>query len=323
VKLAWGCASERYQPEVLLEQAVLAERVGFDALFVSDVFHPWVDEASASGHVWSWLGAAAARTSRIELVTTVTAPLFRSHPAVIAQAAATLDRLSEGRFVLGVGTGEAINDAPLGWRGVGYRERVLRLREAVEIIRRLWNGEQVSFDGTYYRTDRARLYSPPTGPMRLWMGAAGARSAWHAADLADGVISSVKDPPVSRDEVVVPYRQANEGPGVVALTRWSILAGDDEDAWLALGPMRGLRVPERTHTLDPAELRRIADSMPRAEVLAKYAVARGPEELIEVYRPLVEDLRADYVSIQVMSRDPVATISLLGNDVLPELRNDG
>lgn len=320
MKLAWGCSSERYQPEVLLEQALLAEEGGFDAIFVSDPFHPWSDEHSASGHVWSWLGAAAVKTSRVTLVSTVTAPLFRYHPAVIAQAAATVDRLADGRFILGVGTGDPINDAPLGWRDVGYAERAARLREAVHIMRGLWAGEQVTFDGEYYRTDRARLYSPPRGRVRVWMGASGPRSARLAAELADGVISSVKDPSTTHEDVLDPYRQATNGRGTVALTRWSILAGDKEEAWRALGPMRGLRVPGREEAVDPATLRVAADSIPRGKVLAKFPLARTPEELTELYRPLIEDLGADYVGVQVMSTDPGSTIGMLGVKVLPALR---
>jgi coenzyme F420-dependent glucose-6-phosphate dehydrogenase len=321
MKLAWACSSERYQPEVLLRQAVLAEEAGFDAVFVSDVFHPWVDEGAASGFAWSWLGAAAVQTSRIELVTTVTAPLFRYHPAVIAQAAATIDRLSGGRFVLGVGTGDAINDAPLGWRDAPYAERAARLGEAVQIMRGLWAGEQVTFDGAYYRTDRARLYSPPASPVRLWIGVAGPKSARLAAELADGIISSVKDPPATSNGVLGPYRRAADGRGTVALTMWSILASDEDEAWRALGPMRGLRVPGRAEAVDPQGLRRMADSMPRADVLARYPIASGPEGLIGLYRPLVEDLLADYVSVQVMSIDPASTISMLGSEVLPALRS--
>ena len=111
----WLASHESYQPEVLVEQAVLAEQHGFDLVLGSDHFHPWVDHDSASGFVWSWLGAVAQATSRIKLATSVTCPLFHYHPAMVAQAAATIDRLSGGRFMLGVGTGENINEGPMGF----------------------------------------------------------------------------------------------------------------------------------------------------------------------------------------------------------------
>src|SRR5690625_1921415 len=133
MKIAWLCSHESYQPEPLLEHAVLAEKAGFDMVTGADHFHPWVDDQSASRFVWTWFGAVAAATSRVELATSVTAPLFRYHPALIAQAAATVDRLSGGRFVLGIGTGEAINEAPLGYEFPGYAERIARMDEALEI----------------------------------------------------------------------------------------------------------------------------------------------------------------------------------------------
>ncbi|HEX2480415.1 MAG TPA: LLM class flavin-dependent oxidoreductase, partial [Methylomirabilota bacterium] len=119
-QFAYFCGHEQFQPEVLLEHAVLAEEVGFDGLTVSDHFHPWVDDASACGFAWAWLGALAVRTRRVRIATAVTCPLFHYHPGLVAQAAATVDRLSAGRFALGVGTGEGINERPLGFPFPGY-----------------------------------------------------------------------------------------------------------------------------------------------------------------------------------------------------------
>ena len=147
-KFAWLASHESYQPEVLIDQTVLAERVGFDMVTASDHFHPWVDDNSAAGFVWAWLGAAAARTDALMFATSVTCPLFHYHPALIAQAAATVDRLSGGRFVLGVGTGENINEGPLGYEFPGYAERIRRMREALEIMHRLLAGEKLDFDGS-------------------------------------------------------------------------------------------------------------------------------------------------------------------------------
>ena len=318
-KFAWMCPHEVEQPEVLLEQAVAAEEAGFDAVVCSDLFHPWVDDRSAAGFAWSWLGAVAARTERIELVTTVTAPLYRYHPAVVAQAAATVDRLSGGRFVLGVGIGDPISQLALGWPPAGYRERVDRLREAVGILRQLWAGESVTHAGRHFRLDRARLFSPPYHPIRLLMAADGPRSAAVAGGVADGVITSVKDVERTRTRVLGPYRDAG-GTGPVLATRWCVLAESDDEAWDALAPLRGLRVPGRDEVADPALLRERADRMPRHEVLGRFARARGFSELIEIYRPLVEDLRADYVSIQVASVNRMAALRIASSEVIPALR---
>jgi coenzyme F420-dependent glucose-6-phosphate dehydrogenase len=318
-KFAWMCAHEAHQPEVLVEQACQAEEAGFDAVLCSDVFYPWMDRESGAGFAWAWLGAGAARTTRIELITTVTTPLFRYHPAVVAQAAATMDRLSGGRFVLGVGTGDPISDAALGFGPAGYRKHADRLREAVLAIRVLWTGEPVTHRGRWYRLDRARLVSPPVRGIRLWMAADGPASAAMAAEIADGVITSVKDPGATMARVLAPFRQA--GGGTMLATRWCVLASDDEAAWRALGPMRGLRVPGRRHAVDPAELRARADAGPREEILSRFARARRTKEMIDVYRPLVDELPVDYVSVQVASLDPDRTIALIGSEVLPALRS--
>lgn len=324
MKFAWLCSHESYQPEELVEQAVAAERAGFDVVLSSDHFHPWVDDTSAAGFAWSWLGAVAARTERVELGTSVTCPLFHYHPGLVAQAAATVDRLSGGRFLLGMGTGEAINETPLGWEFPGYAERMARMREALEIIGRLLTGEKLDFAGEYYTATTARLYSPPVGRVPMLMAAAGPKSAAFAGAHADGLITSVKDPADTVAKVIEPFRTAVAERGgtdaPVIATRWTVLAEDREAAWSALSSMRGLRAPGRLETTDPMVLRERADAMDREEILGKYAVVASADELVEAYRPLVEDVGADYVSIQVASVDPTATIHLVGEEVLPRLR---
>ena len=324
MKFAWLCSHEAYQPEDLVEQAVAAEEAGFDVVLGSDHFHPWVDDASAAGFVWSWLGAGAARTQRVQLGTAVTCPLFHYHPGLVAQMAATTDRLSGGRLLLGVGTGEAINERPLGFPFPGYAERQGRMQEALEIIHRLFAGEKVSFSGTYYTTEAARLYSPPVGSLPVLMAAGGPKSADFAGRYADGLITSVKQPEDTVAKVIEPYRRAAAERGAAQLilaTRWTVLAENDEEAWHCLRPMRGLRAPGRLETADPAELRARADEMAPAEVLSSYTCARDAAGLVDAYHPLVTDIGADIVSIQVMSEDPMATIQMIGKEVLPALRS--
>ena len=324
MKFAWLCSHEAYQPEELVDQAVAAEEAGFDVVLGSDHFHPWVDDPAAAGFAWSWLGAVAARTGRVQLGTSVTCPLFHYHPGLVAQMAATTDRLSGGRLLLGVGTGEAINERPLGFPFPGYAERQARMREALEIIHRLFAGEKVSFDGTYYQTETAKLYSPPVGRLPVLMAAGGPKSAGFAGRYADGLITSVKQPGDTLAKVIEPYRRATAergGSPLILATRWTLLAGNDDEAWQCLLPMRGLRAPGRLETCDPAELRKRADQMDRAELLNSYTCVRDAAGLIDAYRPLVTDVGADIVSIQVMSEDPMATIQMIGNEVLPALRS--
>jgi len=323
MKFAWLCSHESYQPEDLVKQAVAAEQAGFDAVLGSDHFHPWVDDTSAAGFVWSWLGAVAVQTSNVLLGTAVTSPLFHYHPGLVAQMAATTDRLANGRLLLGVGTGEALNERPLGFPFPGYAERQARMQEALEIMHRLLQGEKVTFHGEYYTTETAKLYSPPKGTVPILMAAGGPKSAAFAGQYADGLITSVKDPADTVAKVIDPYRKAATEAGKehqVLATRWTVLANGPEQAWESLMSMRGLRAPGRLEATDPAELRAKADEMDPDDVLSSYTVAPDAEGLLNASRPLVTDVGADIVSIQVMSPDPMACIELIGKEVLPRLR---
>ncbi len=319
------CGHEQFQPETLVEHARLAEAAGFDGVVVSEHFHPWVDDESASGFAFTTIGAIAAATDALGIATGVTTPLFRYHPAVVAQAAATADRLCGGRFDLGVGTGENINEGPLGYEFPKYKERADRMSEALEIMRRLLDGEKLTYDGEYYRTDRAKLYSPPLGPVPLWLAAGGPKSAALAARKAEGIVTSVKVPAETMERVVEPARTAAEEAGRPApkllATRWSVFAGEEDEAWQALYPWRGLRAPGRLEAVDPATLRQRADELPRDEVLGRYSIVSSPEEIVATYRPLIEEIGADVVTIQMTSTDQEALIPMLGSDVLPELRS--
>jgi coenzyme F420-dependent glucose-6-phosphate dehydrogenase len=323
-RFAYFCGHEQWHPEELVEQAVLAEKAGFDAVVVSEHFHPWVDDESASGFAFSTIGAMAQATERVQLITGVTTPLFRFHPGVVAQAAATLDRLSNGRFILGVGTGENINEGPLGYEFPAYAERNARMTEALEIMRRLLDGEKLTYDGKFYVTDRARLYSPPVGPVPILLAAGGPKSAALAGDLAQGVVTSVKDPAETKEKVVDPLFAAASDNGrptpTVLATRWSIFADDEEEAWRAIFPWRGLRAPGRLEAVDPTELREMADSLPREEILGRYSQVATADEILETYLPLVKDLEADIVTFQMAALDQPRLIRMLGDEVLPELK---
>jgi len=324
-KFAYFCGHEEWQPEDLVQHAVLAELSGFDMVVVSEHFHPWVDDASASGFAFSTIGAMAASTETIEFATGVTTPLFRYHPGVVAQAAATLDRLSEGRFTLGVGTGENINEGPLGYDFPAYAERNARMNESLEIMRRLLDGEKLTFEGEYYVTDRAKLYSPPVGSVPILLAAGGPKSATLAGEKAQGVITSVKDPAETIARVIEPLRESAAGAGkpdpTVLATRWSLFAHDEDEAWEALFPWRGLRAPGRLEAVDPQELREKADQLPRDEVLGRYSLVHTVDEIVETYRPLVSELGADIVTFQMASLDQPALIRLLGTEVIPRLKD--
>jgi coenzyme F420-dependent glucose-6-phosphate dehydrogenase len=304
-KFAWMCALDAYQPEHQLDQAALAEDLGFDGVLVPDAFHPWTDEGAA-GFAWSWLGAVAERTTRISLITAVTSPTTRYHPAIVAQAAATVARLSGGRLTLGVGVGDPLHYLPFRLERLPYETQASRLEEAIGLIRRLLAGEQVSSEGDFL-LDRARLYSPPPELVPIFVAARGPRSAQLAGSLADGLIVSASDPEGTRERVVEPFRRAAHEAGrqrlPVLATRWCVLAATHERATEALGPMRGLRVPGRGETPDPAVYRRAADSMATDELLSHWTITRGADELFAAYRPLVEVIGADWIGVCVASVD--------------------
>jgi coenzyme F420-dependent glucose-6-phosphate dehydrogenase len=323
-KFSYFLGSEQWQPEDLLNHAEIAKEAGFDMLTISEHFHPWVDDYSASNFTWTTLGALANKFPEMDLGTGVTTPLWRIHPGVIAQAAATVDRLSPSTFHLGVGTGENINEGPLGYEFPKYEERKNRLIEALTIIRRLLKGEKLDFSGEYYTTEKAKLYSPPNRNIPIWLAAGGPKSAQVAAEYADGLMISVKDPKDSYERVIDPAKQKsnelNKDNLSIHTYRWTMFAENDDDAWTALRSWRGLRAPSRLQQLDPEALRIEADSFPKEEIMAKFSKASTIDDLVEIYSPLVNEFDSDIVTIQISSIDQEETIKLLGKELLPKLR---
>ena len=324
-KFSYFLGSEQWQPEDLIKHAELAKDAGFDMLTISEHFHPWVDDFSASNFTWSTLGALANKLPQLDLGTGVTTPLWRIHPGVIAQAAATIDRLTQKTFHLGVGTGENINEGPLGYNFPNYEERKDRLIEALKIIKSLFSGEKLTFEGKYYQTNKAKLYSPPLKKIPIWLAAGGPKSAQVAAEYADGLMISVKDPKTAYENVIEPAslktKELKKDEMSVHTYRWTMFAESDEEAWTALRSWRGLRAPNRLNELDPEALRIEADSFPREEIMSKFSRASSIAELENIYKPLVEEFNSEIVTIQISSINQEETIKLLGKELLPKLRN--
>lgn len=196
MQIGYKLATEAFGPEEIIRQAFRAERAGFDFVEMSDHFHPWLDVQGHSPFTWTLLGAVAARTERIGLATGVTCPTMRYHPAVVAQAAATVALISDGRFTLGVGAGERLNEHVVG-RGVpNVRERHAMLREALEIIRRLWSGGYHSYTGRHLMLEDARVFDLPESAPVIAVAASGPKSATIAAELGDGLFATEPDPAI-------------------------------------------------------------------------------------------------------------------------------
>lgn len=221
----WGytCSSEEFEASDLVRFAALAEDAGFDFVTVSDHFHPWTTSQGHSPFAWTTLGGIAARTRSVRVGTGVTCPLIRIHPAIVAQAAATVSEMSEGRFFLGVGTGEALNEHITGDRWPPIDVRLEMLAEAVGIMRRLWTGETVDHHGAHYTVENARLFSASPHPIEIVWAAGGEASARRAAEHADGMWATHP----SADTVSAFREAGGTGPVIGQLT---ICWGPDEQA---------------------------------------------------------------------------------------------
>lgn len=190
VSIGYALSSEEHAPKDLVTHAQRAEQAGFGFALISDHFHPWIERQGHSPFVWSVLGAIAQATTTLQLGTGVTCPTIRTHPAVIAQAAATTSLLMPGRFFLGVGTGENLNEHVVGGRWPTVPERQQMLIEAIEVMRALWTGDLTTHRGDYFEVQQARLFSVPDQAPRVFMAASGERSAELAGEHGDGLIST-------------------------------------------------------------------------------------------------------------------------------------
>jgi len=214
MELGYAISCEERRPEDILRDARAAEEAGMSFALISDHFHPWTDSQGQSAFVWSVIGAIATQTERLRLGTGVTCPLIRIHPAVVAQAAATSAALMPGRFFLGVGTGENLNEHVTGARWPAPDERIEMLEEAIRLMRQLWEGGQQTFRGRHYTADHARIYTLPDEPIEVAVAAAQPRAAELAATLGDALISTAPD-----DGVTKAYGEAGgDGPRYGQLT---------------------------------------------------------------------------------------------------------
>ena len=226
MRIGYFLSSEECSPDELLRQARLAEESGFEGLWISDHFHPWNDEQGHSPFVWSMIGAIAQATSRVKVTTAVTCPTVRLHPAIVAHAAATSAVLLEGRFALGVGSGEALNEHILGDRWPPADERLEMLEEAVAVLRLLWEGGVQSHRGTHYRVDHARIYDLPEQPPPIIVSGFGPQSIALAARIGDGFATTKPD----RDAVERFRAEAADGGAKLVAGGTKVCWGEDEAA---------------------------------------------------------------------------------------------
>jgi coenzyme F420-dependent glucose-6-phosphate dehydrogenase len=329
LKLGYKASAEQFGPQELLEFGVHAERCGFDSVLVSDHFQPWRHTGGHAPFSFAWLAALGARTERVLLGTSVLTPTFRYHPAVVAQAMGTLGCLFPGRVLLGVGTGESLNEVPpLGIAWPEFRERFARLREAIQLMRRLWSEERVSFDGTFYKTRNATVYDTPAGGIPLYVAAGGPQMARYAGRVADGLIcTSGKGEALYREQLLPALedgaRQTGRDPD--ALDKLiEVKVSFDTDRQRALEDTRhwgalALTGEEKTGVDDPLEMERLADALPAERTASRWIVSTDPEEHVERIR-FYTDLGFTHLVFHAPGPDQRRFLDLYAEHILPRLR---
>jgi coenzyme F420-dependent glucose-6-phosphate dehydrogenase len=329
LRLGYKASAEQFGPNELLEYALLAEQRGFDSVFISDHFQPWRHHGGHAPYSIAWMGAVGARTSRIILGTSVLTPTFRYHPAVVAQAFATLGTMFPQRVILGVGTGESLNEVPaIGLTWPEPKERTARLKEALALIRQLWTQERISFRGQFYRTENATIYDRPKQAPPIYVAAAGPVLAKYAGEHASGYIcTSGKAPQLYRDtllpNVATGIQVAGRKPEDVDMMI-EMKVSFDTDPQRALGDTRqwaalALSAEEKIAIEDPLEMERLAEAVPAERAAQRWIVSTDPDEHVEKIRPYLE-MGFRHLVFHAPGPDQAQFLNLYADQVLPRLR---
>ena len=327
LQLGWKAGTEQYEPDELLDYAIAAEAAGFDSIAASDHFHPWAEKGQAA-FVWSWLGAAAARTKTITLGTSVTCPILRYHPAIIAQAAATIACLAPDRFFLGVGTGEALNEYSATGQWPSYNTRRAQMEEAIALIRALMTGEKVSHKSAYYETRKAKLYTRPKTPVPIYISSMVPNSATFAGKHGDGLITVGGEEPDTYKGIFKNFaagakearKTASRMPKMIEL---AVDYADDEEKAIEIRKAywAGTAVPalftERIYTPEMSEQNGKvvgSDTIKKSTCIS----ADASEHVRHAQRYI--DLGFDHLIFHSAGPDQQKFIEFYGRDVLPRLR---
>jgi G6PDH family F420-dependent oxidoreductase len=315
MRLGYFLSCEEYSPDELVEQAVAAEEAGFEGLWISDHFHPWNDEQGHSPFVWTVIGALS-QACDLPVTTAVTCPTVRIHPAIIAQAAATAACMLDGKFILGVGTGEALNEHVLGdvWPSVDVRLEMLE--EAVHLIRRLWEGDFVTERGRHYEVDTARIYTRPDQPPPIYMSGFGPKATDLAARIADGYISTKADA-----DLLAHFKKASGGKPAQVGCKVAYAQTADEGVDLAYRLWRNAGLPgELAQVLPSPRHMEQASTLVTRESTAESTPA-GPDADVHI-SALQEYVDAGYDEVYVANMGPhyLEMIRFYGREVLPALR---
>jgi len=321
VKIGYFLSCEEYSPAELITQARLAEQAGFESLWISDHFHPWNDEQGQSPLVWSVIGAIS-QVCTLPVVTAVTCPTVRIHPVVIAQAAATSAVLTDGKFILGVGSGEALNEHVTGARWPDANVRLDMLEEAVDVLRTMWKGDFVDHHGAYYTVENARIYTLPKEPIPIYVSAFGPKAADVAGRIGDGFITTTPD-----KEMIRAFRESG-GEGKPIQAGYKVCWGTDDEASIDVAHRLWANsgVPgELSQVLpSPRHFEQASSLVTRDSTRDSIAYGADIDRHVDAFRPYA-DAGVDVIHISQMGGREHETnyagfFEFYGSQVLPRLR---
>ena len=329
LKLGYKASAEQFHPRELLEFSVHAEAVGFDSIMVSDHFQPWRHTGGHAPFSFAWLGALGERTSRAIIGTSVVTPTFRYHPSIVAQAIGTLGELYPGRVLLGVGTGESLNEVPAtGIEWPPFKVRFARLREAIELMGRLAREERVSYTGEHFSTVNATIYSRPDVPVPIYVAASGAVAARLAGRVADGFICTSGKPPELYRETLLPAvaqgleKAGREAGSIEYMIEMKVSFDSDRERamndtrhWAALA----LSAEEKMGVEDPMEMEKLADALPVERAASRWIVSDDPDEHVERMAETIA-LGFTHLVFHAPGPDQRRFLDLYSKQVLPRLR---
>jgi coenzyme F420-dependent glucose-6-phosphate dehydrogenase len=317
VRIGYALSSEEHRPLDLIRNAQRAEAAGFDFAMISDHFHPWIDKQGQSPFVWSVIGGIAATTERITIGTGVTALSQRIHPAILAQATATVADMLPGRFWFGVGTGENLNEHILGDPWPEHEERSAMLEEAIVLIRRLWEGKLTSHRGDYYDVSRARIYTIPEQLPPILVAASGPESAELAGTIGDGLITTAPE----RD-ILAAYARAGGGSGGPTVGQVSVCWARDEASarrtafeWWPTGAIKGDSSQELAL---PSSFESLAEMVTEDQVAKTVVCGPDPEAFVARIQPYI-DAGFDHVYLHQIGPDQAGFLDFAERELLPRL----
>jgi G6PDH family F420-dependent oxidoreductase len=314
LELGYSLSCEEHGPNFLVDCARRAEEAGFSFAMISDHFHPWTDEQGQSPFVWSVLGGIARETERLRVGTAVTCPLIRMHPALVAQAAATTGVMFGGRFFLGVGTGERLNEHILADRWPPNRERQAMLEEAVELMRMLWEGGTRSFEGRFYEVEQARIYTLPEPAPPIMMAAFGKRSATMAGRFGDGLISTSPSP-----DLVRTFLQASGSPkpryGQLKVC-WAETEEQAMDTVMRVWPISGLPSVLNSELATPAQFAQSAKIVEPSDLEGKVTMGPDPDKHLAAVEQYAR-AGFDHVFVHQIGPDQEGFVRFYEREILP------